>query len=107
MNKILKNDTVQVISGDDAGKKGKVLRVLPKAQRVIVEGINFIKRHTRANPQKAQQGGILQKEAPVHLSNVLVVCDKCSVPTRVGIKILENQKRVRYCKQCGEVMEKK
>jgi large subunit ribosomal protein L24 len=107
MDKILKNDMVQIIAGDDTGKKGKVLIVLPKKGKVIIEGINFIKRHTKANPQKAQQGGILEKEAPMHASNVMVICDKCSVPTRVGVKILENHKKVRCCKKCGEVIEKK
>jgi large subunit ribosomal protein L24 len=107
MNKVLKNDMVLVISGDDAGKKGKVLQVLPEARKVIVEGINFVKRHTKANPQKGQQGGIIQKEAAMRLSNVLLVCDKCSVPTRVGVKQLGNNTKVRYCKQCGEVIDKK
>jgi large subunit ribosomal protein L24 len=107
MDKILKNDQVQVMAGNDAGKKGKVLSVLPKRRQVVVEGVNFIKRHTKPNPQAQQQGGILEKEAPVNLSLVMVICDKCNLPTRAGIKVLENQKRTRYCKRCGEVIEQK
>ena len=107
MDKILKNDMVQVMTGNDQGKKGKVLTVLPQKGKVIVEGVNFIKRHTKPNPQAQQQGGILEKEAPLDASSVMVVCDKCNLPTRAGIKILENKKRTRYCKKCGEVIEQK
>ncbi len=101
--KVVKNDTVLVISGNYKGKKGKVLKVFPKEQRVIVEGVNFIKRHTRPT-QKNQQGGILEREAPVHISNLMVVCPKCDVPSRIGRKVLENGKRVRVCASCGEML---
>jgi len=101
--KVVKNDTVLVISGNYRGKKGKVLKVFPKEQRVIVEGVNFIKRHTRPT-QKNQQGGILEREAPVHISNLMVVCPKCDVPSRIGRKVLENGKRVRVCASCGEML---
>jgi large subunit ribosomal protein L24 len=101
--KVIKNDTVLVISGNYKGKKGKVLKVFPKEQRVVVEGVNFIKRHTRPT-QKNQQGGILEREAPVHISNLMVVCPKCGVPSRIGRKILEDGKRVRVCSSCGEML---
>lgn len=101
--KVVKNDTVLVISGNYKGKKGKVLKVFPKESRVIVEGVNFIKRHTRPS-QKNTQGGIIEKEAPIHTSNVMVVCPKCDTPVRLGRKVLENGKRVRLCKGCGEML---
>ncbi len=101
--KVVKNDTVLVVSGNFKGKKGKVLKVFPKEQRVIVEGVHFIKRHTRKT-QKNPQGGIVEKEAPIHASNVLVVCPKCGNPARVGRKVLQDGKRVRVCKGCGEML---
>jgi large subunit ribosomal protein L24 len=101
--KVVKNDTVLVISGNYKGKKGKVLKVFPKDQRVIVEGVNFIKRHTRPS-QKNQQGGIVEKEAPVHVSNLMVVCPKCDTPARIGRQVLEDGKRVRVCRSCGEML---
>jgi len=101
--KVVKNDTVLVVSGNFKGKKGKVLKVFPKEQRVIVEGVHFIKRHTRKT-QKNPQGGIVEKEAPIHVSNVLVVCPKCGNPARVGRKVLQDGKRVRVCKGCGEML---
>lgn len=101
--KVVKNDTVFVISGNYKGKKGKVLKVFPKQQRVIVEGVNFIKKHTKAS-QKSQQGGIVEKEAPIHVSNLMVVCPKCNTPTRLGRKILKDGKRVRVCRNCEEMI---
>lgn len=101
--KVVKNDSVLVVSGNYRGKKGKVLKVYPKESRVIVEGVNFIKRHTRPT-QKNPQGGILEKEAPIHVSNLMVVCPKCDMPTRLGRKVLENGKKVRVCRSCGEML---
>lgn len=101
--KVVKNDNVLVISGNYKGKKGKVLKVEPKNNRVIVEGVNFIKRHTRPS-QKNQQGGIVEKEAPINVSNVMVVCPKCDTPSRLGRKVLEDGKRVRICRSCGEMI---
>ena len=101
--KVVKNDSVLVISGNYQGKKGKVLKVYPKESRVIVEGVNFIKRHTRAT-QKNPQGGIVEKEAPIHVSNLMVVCPKCDTPSRLGRKILEDGKKVRICRSCGEML---
>ena len=101
--KIVKNDTVLVISGNSKGSKGKVLKVFPKRSRVIVEGVNFIKRHTRPT-QKNPQGGILEKEASVHISNLMVICPKCSAPSRMGKKVLADGKRVRICRNCEEML---
>jgi large subunit ribosomal protein L24 len=101
--KVIKNDMVLVVSGNYKGKKGKVLKVFPKENRVIVEGVNFIKRHTRPT-QKNPQGGIIEKEAPIQASNLLVICPKCDSPSRIGRKVLENGKRVRICKNCEEMI---
>ncbi len=101
--KVVKNDTVLVITGNYKGKKGKVLKVFPKSHRVIVEGVNFIKKHTRPT-QKNQQGGILEKEAPIHVSNLLVVCPKCDTPSRLGRMVLEDGKKVRICQSCKEML---
>jgi large subunit ribosomal protein L24 len=101
--KVVKNDTVLVVSGNSRGKKGKILKVFPKDERVIVEGVNFIKRHTRKS-QKNPQGGIVEREAPIHASNVKLICSKCNKAARVGRVVLENKKRVRVCKSCGEML---
>jgi large subunit ribosomal protein L24 len=103
--KIKKNDTVQVISGKHEGEKGKVLRVNTDKDHVIVEKVNFIKRHIR--PSSAhRQGGIIEKEGPVRISNVMIVCPKCNVPVRVGKKVLEDGTKVRFCKKCEEILDK-
>jgi large subunit ribosomal protein L24 len=106
--KIKKGDSVLVIAGDDRGKTGKVLKVFPDKNRAIVEGINFIKRHSRQT-RRVQKGGIIEKEAPVNLSNLLVFCSKCSSPTKVSIKLLEGEtgeksSKVRICRKCGEII---
>ena len=102
--KIRKNDTVLVITGKDKGKKGKVRFAYPKKERVLVEGINFIKRHMRATGQ-VRQAGIIEREAPVHVSNVMLLCNKCNHPTRVGFHYLEDGRKVRACRSCGEVID--
>lgn len=102
---VKKGDTVLVITGKDAGKKGKVLTVFPKEQRVIVEGVNVVKRHTKPN-KKMPQGGIVEKEAPIASSNVMLYCNKCNNPTRIGRKFLDDGTKVRVCKKCGEVIDK-
>ncbi len=102
---IRKGDMVRAIAGRDKGKTGKVLRVLPKRERVIVEGMNFVKRHTRARPPE-QQGGILQKEAPLHVSNVMVYCPRCNRATRIGHRKLEDGTKARICRRCGEIIGK-
>ncbi len=102
--KIRKNDTVLVITGKDKGKKGKVRSADPKKERIMVEGINFTKRHMRATGQ-AKQAGIIEREAPIHVSNVMLLCNKCNHPTRVGFHSLEDGRRVRICRSCGEVID--
>lgn len=102
---IKKEDTVIVISGKDKGKKGRVLQAYPKKDKVLVEGINMVKKHVRPNP-KNQQGGIVNQEAPIHVSNVMLVDPKTGEPTRVGYKFLENGKKVRVAKKSGEVIDK-
>jgi len=102
--KIRKNDNVLVINSKDRGKKGKVRFAYPKKERVIVEGINFIKRHTRARRQ-VRQAGIIEREAPIHVSNVMLLCSKCNHPARVGYRFLEDGRKVRICRVCNEVID--
>ncbi len=103
MINIVKNDTVKVISGNHKGKIGRVLKVFPKTRRVIVEKVAMVKRHTRPRSQR-DQGGIIEKEAAIHVSNVMLVCPKCSKPTRTGVGQLSDGKKVRICKQCSEML---
>ena len=103
---IKKNDSVIVITGRDRGKRGRVLRVVPAKDRVIVEGVNFIKRHTRPNPQRNVKGGIVEREAPLAASNVQLVCPECGAQTRIGRKQLDDGRRVRYCVKCKGVVDK-
>ena len=105
MLKIKKNDNVIVISGKDKGKTGKVIKVLPNKNRVIVEKINIVKKHVRPNPQKGVQGGTLDKEAPINISNVMYLCSNCGVGVRVGFKHLDDGSKVRYCKKCGTTLD--
>lgn len=102
---VKKGDTVVVISGKDKGKKGRVLAAYPKDQRVLVEGVNLVKKHQKPNAANPQ-GGIITQEAPIHVSNVLIADPKTGEPTRTGIKILENGKKVRYAKKSGEIIDK-
>ncbi|MFA5629653.1 MAG: 50S ribosomal protein L24 [Dehalococcoidales bacterium] len=101
---IRKNDNVFVIAGKDKGKKGKVRFVFPKKGRVIVEGVNFIKRHARPTGQ-ARQAGIIEREESIDVSNVMLLCGKCNKPVRVGYKETEDGKKVRYCRSCQEVID--
>jgi len=103
--KIKKGDQVLVMAGKDRGKRGKVLRVDRKASRVVVEGVNMIKRHTRPNPRAGVKGGIVEREAPIHISNVMVISPDSGKPTRVGIKVLEDGRRVRYAKVDGAILD--
>ncbi len=105
MLRIKRGDTVVVVAGKDKGKTGKVLRVLPKRNRVIVEKINFVKKSVRPNPQKGVQGGIVEREAPIHISNVMYYCSNCGQGVRVGFKLLEDGTKVRYCKKCGTTLD--
>ena len=102
--RIRKDDKVMVIAGKDKGKIGKILKILPKSDRVLVEKVNMVKRHTKENPYSGQTGGIVEKEAPLALSNVALVCDACAKPTRVGYRFTEDGKKVRFCKKCNQVI---
>lgn len=101
---IRKNDLVMVTTGKDKGKTGKVLRIIKKKDRAVVEKVNMIKRHVK--PSQKTKGGIMERESPIHISNLMVYCEKCSKPVRVGRKILEDGKKVRFCKKCNEVIDK-
>ena len=103
---VRKNDTVVVVTGRDRGKRGRVLRVLPAKGRVIVEGVNFIKRHTRPNPQRNIKGGIVQREAGLSASNVQIICPECGAQTRIGRRRLDDGRTVRYCVKCKGVVDK-
>jgi len=101
---IRKNDSVMVVAGKERGKTGKVLRVIPEKDQVIIERVNLVKRHTR--PRGPQQpGGIVEKEASIRASNIMMMCDKCNAPVRVGRKMLTDGKKIRVCRRCGETLE--
>ena len=100
-----RGDTVAVIAGRERGKRGKILRVLPEAGRVVVEKVNMIQKHQRPT-QKLRQGGIIEREAALALSNVLLVCGRCDKPSRAGIKVLGDGRKVRVCRRCGETIDK-
>ncbi len=102
--KIKRNDTVKVIAGKDKSKTGKVLKVFSRENKVLVEGVNFIKRHTRQTKQE-QKGGIIQKESPLQVSKIILICKHCNKPTRVGMKVLrDGASKARMCKKCKEVI---
>lgn len=101
---IRKNDSVMVIAGRERGKTGKVLKVMPKANRALIERVNLVKRHAR--PRGPQQpGGILEKEAAIHLSNLMVMCDKCNAPVRVGRRTQPDGSKARICRRCGQALD--
>jgi len=102
---VKKNDMVMIIAGKDKGKAGKVLRVLADKGRVVVENLNVVKRHTRPTRTNAE-GGIIEKEAPLAASNVLLLCGACNKPTRTGIRILDDGSKARFCKKCNEIVDK-
>jgi large subunit ribosomal protein L24 len=102
---VKKNDQVFILAGKDRGKTGKVLKVFVEGNRAIVEGINFVNRHTRANPQKNVKGGILPKESPIHLSNLMIVCKRCNKHSRVAISQIQDGRKVRVCKNCNELLD--
>ena len=103
---IRKNDNVIVITGKDRGKRGRVLKVLPDTNRLIVEGVNMIKRHTKPIPGKNIKGGIIEREASLNASNVQMVCPECGARTRIGRKILGDGRKVRVCRKCEGVVDK-
>ena len=103
--RIRKNDLVEVLAGKDRGKRGKVLMVLPEKARVLVQGVNFNYRHTRPNPQKNIKGGIAEREAPIHVSNVMIVSPDDDKRTRIGSKLLPDGRKARIGRRCGEVVD--
>ncbi|MHB8620289.1 MAG: 50S ribosomal protein L24 [Chloroflexota bacterium] len=103
--RIKKDDTVFVLSGKDKGKRGKVESILVEKQKAIVAGVNVVKRHTKPNP-RVMQAGIIEKNAPLQLSKLMLVCSKCDRPTRIRTDRTADGKKVRYCKKCGEIIDK-
>jgi len=101
---IKKNDSILVISGKEKGKRGRVLSVYPLKDSLLIEKINMIKKHMKPS-RKYAQGGIIEKEAPIHMSNVMLICPKCNKPTRISNTSLQGGKKVRVCKKCREVMD--
>ena len=102
--RIKKNDTVMVIAGRERGKTGKVLRVITAKERALIERLNLVKRHQK--PRGAQSpSGIVEKEAPIHLSNLMIMCDKCNAPVRMGKRVLEDGRSVRVCRRCGDQLD--
>jgi large subunit ribosomal protein L24 len=102
---VRRGDTVAVIAGRERGKRGKVLRVLRESDRVVIEHLNMVKRHQRPT-QKLRQGGIIEREGPLAVSNVLLVCGRCDRPVRTGIRVLADGRKVRVCKRCGESLDR-
>jgi len=102
--KIRKDDKVTILAGKEKGKIGSVLRVDAEKNRAIVEKVNVVKRHTRAGGKSAQ-GGIVEKEASIHISNLMLVCNKCAESTRIGKRLLEDKSKVRICKKCGQLLD--
>jgi len=103
---IRRNDTVVVTTGKDRGKRGRVLKVVPDKNRLVIEGVNFIKRHTKPNPQRQIKGGVVEREASLHASNVQLVCPECGKATRLGRRVLEDGRKVRVCRKCEGVVDK-
>lgn len=101
---IKKNDTVKVIAGKEKGKIGRVIAVYPSKESLLIEKVNIIKKHLKPNRQYTQ-GGIIEKEAPLHMSNVMLVCPKCNKPTRIGNSILQDGRKLRTCSKCREVID--
>jgi large subunit ribosomal protein L24 len=101
---IRKNDNVLIVAGKDRGKKGRVRFVYPRKNRILVEGVNFIKMHSRARAQ-VRQAGIIEREAPIHISNAMLLCTRCNQPVRVGFRRLDDGRRVRICRSCSEVID--
>jgi large subunit ribosomal protein L24 len=103
---IRRNDNVVVTTGKDRGKRGRVLKVLRDKNRLVVEGVNFINRHTKPNPQKNVKGGVMKREAALHASNVQLICPECGAQTRIGHKLLGDGRKVRICRKCQGVVDK-
>ncbi len=102
--KIKKDDTVLVVTGKDKGKKGKVRFAYPDENKIMVEGVNMVKKHAKAKAQ-VRQAGVIEREAPISVSDVMLLCSKCNKPARVGYRILQDGRKARFCRACGEVVE--
>ena len=103
---VRRNDTVIVIAGKNRSKRGRVLKLLPERNRVVVEGVNLIKRHTRPNPSRNIKGGVVEREASLHASNLQLVCPECGAQTRVGRRLLGDGRKVRICRKCEGVVDR-
>ena len=103
---VKKDDEVLVLAGKDRGKSGRVLRVFPTKKRAVVENINMLRKHTRPNPQKNIKGGVVERESPIHLANLMVICRECGKPTRVSYSLLSDGKKVRTCRKCDGTIDK-
>ncbi|MGQ9618112.1 MAG: 50S ribosomal protein L24 [Candidatus Aminicenantia bacterium] len=103
--KIKRNDVVVVVAGKDKGKKGKVLKVFKNKNMALVEKVRLMKEFVRPNPSKNVQGGIVEKEAPIHISNLMIYCSECDRGVRVGFKMLQDGSKVRVCKKCGSIFD--
>jgi len=108
MSKIKVGDEVTILSGKDKGKQGKVIEIIPREGKLVVEGANIVKRHIRPT-RRGQESGIVEKEAPIYISKVMLICPRCGKRTRVGVKILkkalEKEEKLRFCKKCGEIID--
>lgn len=105
MSNIKKNDRVEVLSGKEKGRQGKIIRIIKDKDTALVERVNMVKRHTKPGGKAGQQGGIVEKEAPLKLSKLMLVCPKCSKTTRIGSRVLDKGEKVRYCKKCSEQID--
>ncbi len=103
---VRKNDNVVVVTGKDRGKRGRVLKVVPARNRLVIEGVNFIKRHTRPNPQRNIKGGVVEREGSIHASNVQLICPECGTPTRIGHQLLGDGRKIRICRKCDGAVDK-
>ena len=103
---VRKNDNVVIVTGKDRGKRGRVLKVLPARNRLVVEGANMVKRHTRPNPQRNIKGGIVEREGSLHASNVQIVCPDCGAPTRIVHQLIGDGRKVRVCRKCDGAVDK-
>ena len=103
---VRKNDNVVVTTGKDRGKRGRVLKVVPIRNRLVIEGVNFIKRHTRPNPQRNIKGGVVEREGSIHASNVQLICPECGAPTRIGHQLLGDGRKIRICRKCDGAVDK-
>jgi large subunit ribosomal protein L24 len=105
MSNIKKNDKVEVLSGKEKGRQGKIIKIFKEKDMALVERVNMVKRHTKPGGKAGQQGGIVEKEAPLKLSKLMLVCPKCSKTTRIGSRALDRGEKVRYCKKCSEQID--